>query len=74
MIKGLFNQIFLFFAVTSGIFINIKDNVFLGPKRPILFFVLHPDNVSVEEAVAPKRSGLGYGGVKIIRVMHRKRK
>jgi len=35
---------------------------------------LHPDNFSVEEAVAPKRSGLGYGRVKIIREMHRKRK
>ena len=38
----------------------------LDRERPILFFVLHPDNLSMEEAVAPKRSGLGYGGVKII--------
>jgi len=28
----------------------------------------------MEGAVAPKRSGLGYGGVKIIREMHRKMK
>jgi len=28
----------------------------------------------VEEAVAQKRSGLGYGGVKIFEEMHRKRK
>jgi len=33
---------------------------------------LHPNNFSKAEALALKRSGLGYGGVKIIREMHRK--
>ncbi len=28
-------------------------------NRPILFFVLHPDNFSVEEAIAPKAKRLG---------------
>jgi hypothetical protein len=33
---------------------------------------LHPDNFSVEEGIALKHGGLGYGGAKIIRMMHRK--
>ena len=51
---------------------SAKYIVSLYRNRPILFLVLHPDNFSEEEAIALKRSGLGYGGVKIIRMMHRK--
>jgi len=44
----------------------------LYPKRPILFFVLHPDNFRGDAAAAFERSGLGCGRVKIISEMHRK--
>jgi len=54
--------------------LDLNNDFSLDPERSIIFFVLHPDNFSMEEAVAPKFSGLGYGGVKIIREMHRKRK
>jgi len=33
---------------------------------------LHPDNFGKGEAIAHECNGLGYGGVKIIREMHRK--
>jgi len=51
---------------------DLNNDYSLYLNRPIIFLVLHPANFSVEEAVAPKRSGLGYVGVKIIKEMHRK--
>jgi hypothetical protein len=33
---------------------------------------LHPDNFRKGEVIAHEYNGLGYGGVKIIREMHRK--
>jgi len=39
---------------------NSQQNCCLDGKRPILFFVLHPDNFSMEEVIALERSGLGY--------------
>jgi len=33
---------------------------------------LHPDNFRKGDAIARECNGLGYGGVKIIREMHRK--
>ncbi|MEL4454875.1 hypothetical protein [Lutimonas vermicola] len=38
---------------------NSPTKLLIGWKRPILFFVLHPDNFSPDEAIALKAQRLG---------------